>query len=412
MYIIKDFKVALFLGYKSIVNGHKGTIVLMIFILSLAFVNLVFVASILNGITDTINNQLIDNLVANIIVDPQEEPKRKDYILHAKELRQSIESLPGVVATIAHYKMTATFAYDKDKDGDFKYGTWEVIGIDPKEEPLVTGISNHIIMGRYLEGRGIGDIVLGSDIAGGYGALEEFRSLGGVGVGEKVRLNFGNGTTRKYTVQGISKVRFTLIDQIAYITAKEAKSILQTSDDRVSQILVKIDETGNEDWYIEKIREMAPNLKVRKWTEYTSIVGDLTKSFDLIAAMISLIGLAVAAVTIFILIYVNAINKRRQIGILKAIGIKENIIIISYILQALFYAIFGIVFGFIIMFYAVEPYFINHPLAFPIGDITLTIKEFQVFQGVFGLLGAAFVAGLIPAWRAARENILKAIWGA
>jgi len=408
----KDLKVAFFLGYKSIVNGHKGTIVLMIFILSLAFVNLVFVASILNGITTTINNQIVNNYVANIVISPQEEPRRKDYIVHTKELRQQIKNLPGVTATVAHYKMIATFAYDKNKDGQFKYGSWEVIGVDPEEEPSVTGILNNIIAGNYLEGLGSGDIVLGSDIAGGYGAVEEFKSLGGARVGEKVRLNFGNGATREYTVRGISKVRFILIDQTAYITAKEAKSILQLSDDRASQILVKIDKTGNEDWYIEKIKEIAPNLKVRKWTEYTSIVGDLTKSFDLIAAMISIIGLAVAAITIFILIYVNAINKRRQIGILKAIGIKENIVIISYILQALFYAISGIVLGSIIMFYFVEPYFIHHPLMFPIGDITLTIKEFQVTQGVFGLLVAAFIAGLIPAWRAARENILKAIWGA
>jgi len=408
----KDLKVAFSLGYKSIVNGHKGTIVLMIFILSLAFVNLVFVASILNGITTTINNQIVNNYVANIVISPQEEPRRKDYIVHTKELRQQIENLPGVTATVAHYKMIATFAYDKNKDGQFKYGSWEVIGVDPEEEPSVTGILNNIIAGNYLEGLGSGDIVLGSDIAGGYGAVEEFKSLGGARVGEKVRLNFGNGATREYTVRGISKVRFILIDQTAYITAKEAKSILQLSDDRASQILVKIDKTGNEDWYIEKIKEIAPNLKVRKWTEYTSIVGDLTKSFDLIAAMISIIGLAVAAITIFILIYVNAINKRRQIGILKAIGIKENIVIISYILQALFYAISGIVLGSIIMFYFVEPYFIHHPLMFPIGDITLTIKEFQVTQGVFGLLVAAFIAGLIPAWRAARENILKAIWGA
>jgi len=408
----KDLKVAFSLGYKSIVNGHKGTIVLMIFILSLAFVNLVFVASILNGITTTINNQIVNNYVANIVISPQEEPRRKDYIVHTKELRQQIENLPGVTATVAHYKMIATFAYDKNKDGQFKYGSWEVIGVDPEEEPSVTGILNNIIAGNYLEGLGSGDIVLGSDIAGGYGAVEEFKSLGGARVGEKVRLNFGNGATREYTVRGISKVRFILIDQTAYITAKEAKSILQLSDDRASQILVKIDKTGNEDWYIEKIKEIAPNLKVRKWTEYTSIVGDLTKSFDLIAAMISIIGLAVAAITIFILIYVNAINKRRQIGILKAIGIKENIVIISYILQALFYAISGIVLGLIIMFYFVEPYFIHHPLMFPIGDITLTIKEFQVTQGVFGLLVAAFIAGLIPAWRAARENILKAIWGA
>ncbi|MCK5122571.1 MAG: ABC transporter permease [Candidatus Pacebacteria bacterium] len=410
--MIKDLKLALFLGYKSIINGHKSTIALMIFILSLAFVNLVFVASILNGITTTINKQIINNSVAHIVIDPQEEPTRNKYIVHTKELRQQIESLPGVVATVAHYKMVATLTYDKNKDGEFKYGTWEIIGVDPEKEPLVTGISNHIIAGRYLEGRGSGDIILGSDIAGDYGAMEEFRSLGGVKVGEKVKLNFGNGTARKYTVQGISKVRFALIDNIAYITAKEAKTILQIPDDRASQILVKIDKTGNEDWYIEKIKEMAPNLKVRKWTEYTSVAGDLTKSFDLISAIISLIGLSVAAVTIFILIYVNAINKRRQIGILKAIGIKENTIIISYILQALFYAIFGIILGLIIIFYFVEPYFINHPLSFPVGDITLTIKGFQVLQGVFGLLLAAFIAGLIPAWRAAKENILKAIWGA
>ncbi len=409
--MIKDLKVALFLGFKSIVNGHKSTIVLMIFILSLAFINLVFVASILNGITETINNQIIDNSVANIIIDPQEEPKRKDYILNSKQLRQDIEDMPGVIATVARYKMTATFTYDKDKDGEFKYGAWEVIGVDPDEEPLVTGISEHIIAGRYLEGLGTGDIVLGSDIAGGYGAIDEFRSLGGVNIGEKVRLNFRNEITRKYTVTGISKVKLLLIDQTAYITTKEAKSILNIGDDRVSQILIKIEDTGNEDWYIEEIRKMAPNLKVRKWTEYTSIVGDLTESFDLIAAMISIIGLAVAAVTIFILIYVNAINKRRQIGILKAIGIKENIIIISYICQALFYAIFGIIFGSIIMFYFIEPYFINHPLPFPIGDITLAIKEVQVLQGVLGLLVAAFIAGFVPAWRAARENILKAIWG-
>ena len=407
----RDLKVALFLGYKSIKNGHKGTIALMVFILSIAFVNLVFVASILNGITETINKQIINNLVANIVIEPQEEPTRKDYILHAKELRKKIESIPGVVATVDRYKMTATFAYDKNKDGEFKYGAWEVIGIDPEEEPLITGISDNIIAGRYLEGIGDGDIILGSDIAGGYGAVEEFRSLGGVKVSEKVRLTFNNGTSRKYTVQGISKVRLLLIDQTAYITKKEAESILHVHD-RASQILVKIDQTGNEDYYIEKIKEIAPNLEVRKWTEYASIVGDLTKSFDLIAAMISLLGLAVAAITIFILIYVNAINKRRQIGILKAIGIKENIIIISYIIQALFYAISGIIFGSIIIFYVVEPYFINHPLAFPIGDISLVIKEIQVIQGVFGLLAAAFVAGLIPAWRAAKENILKAIWGA
>jgi len=406
-----NLKVALFLAYKSIVNGNKGIILLMIFILSLAFVNLVFVASILNGVTTTLNNQLINNSVANIVIDPQEEPTRENYIVHTKELRQQIEDIPGVVATVAHYNLMATFAYDKNKDGQFKYGSWQVIGIDPEEESAVTGIPKHIIVGNYLEGIGSGDIVLGSDIAGGYGAAEEIRSLG-TKVGEKIKVSFGNGVSREYTIRGISRVKFTLIDQNAYITAKEARSILGLSDDRASQILVKINKTGDEDWYIEKIKKIAPNLKVRKWMEYTSMLNTITQSFDLIVGMISGIGLAVAATTIFILIYVNTVNKRRQIGILKAIGIKENIITLSYILQSFFYAIFGIIFGSIIMFWFINPYFLSHPIVLPIGDVALTIKEPQVIQGIFSLLIAALIAGFVPAWRAAKENILKAIWGA
>lgn len=126
----KDLKVALFLGHKSIVNGNKGIIVLMIFILSLAFVNLIFTTSLLNGLTTTLDNQLINNSVANIVIDPQEEPTRENYIVHTRELRQRIENIPGVVATAVHYNLMATFAYDKNKDGEYKYGTWQVEDFD------------------------------------------------------------------------------------------------------------------------------------------------------------------------------------------------------------------------------------------------------------------------------------------
>jgi putative ABC transport system permease protein len=63
------------------------------------------------------------------------------------------------------------------------------------------------------------------------------------------------------------------------------------------------------------------------------------------------------------------------------------------------------------MFCFIKPYFISHPIVLPIGDISLTVKGYQATQGVLSILAAAFIAGLIPAWRAAKENILEAIWG-
>ena len=47
----------------------------------------------------------------------------------------------------------------------------------------------------------------------------------------------------------------------------------------------------------------------------------------------------------FIVIYINVIHSRRHIGILRAIGINRDVIIGSYLVQALFYAGMGVLVG-------------------------------------------------------------------
>jgi len=407
----QTLKVALFLGYKSIAKGNRATLALMIFIMSLAFVNLVFISSILNGIVVAINKQVKTNIVSNIVIEPQEEPVKKDSIIHQEELRRQVENLSGVVATVRHYKLTGTAAYDKEKNGKFEFASAEIIGIDPEEERQMTEVAQSIVDGRYLEGLGSGEIVLGSALAGGYGGGDELTSLGGVKAGEKIRVTFSNGLSREYRVRGIFKVNFGFADRQAFVTSKEAESVLSVYDN-ASQILVKTSSDAADDQIIGEIKRIAPNLRVRKWSEYVGELAGVTKSFDSITLVISTIGLAVAAITIFILIYVNVVNKRRQIGILKAIGIKQNIIIYSYILQALFYAISGVIIGMILIFYLIAPYFTQHPLDLPIGRTSLALDSMRVIYSITGLILAALIAGLLPSWRGAKENILQAIWGA
>jgi putative ABC transport system permease protein len=57
------------------------------------------------------------------------------------------------------------------------------------------------------------------------------------------------------------------------------------------------------------------------------------------------IGLLIAFVIIFVVIYVNIVNKKRQIGVQKAIGIEQNVIVASFVLQAMLYAGTGIILG-------------------------------------------------------------------
>lgn len=197
---------------------------------------------------------------------------------------------------------------------------------------------------------------------------------------------------------------------MAFITNKDAESVLSLYDS-ASQIIVKIDKPDSEDIYIQQIKSLLPNLEVRKWTDYIGVVGDLSSSFGMIGMFVSAIGLIVAAITIFMLVFINVRQKRRQIGILKAIGIPHDIIIYSYLIQTLFYWLCGTIIGTLLIFFVISPYFSSNPLETPIGKTGLSISSSGVTFNIISLLIATFIGGLIPAWRGARENIIKAIWG-
>ena len=119
----------------------------------------------------------------------------------------------------------------------------------------------------------------------------------------------------------------------------------------------------------------------------------------------------VAGIVIFIVIYINVISKKRQIGILRAIGIKRDVIVGSYLAQALFYAVLGIIFGGLIFGYGIQSYFTLHPIDLPIGQVSLAIKQMTIQYAVLGLLVAAVLAGLIPVISITRQSIIQAIWG-
>jgi ABC-type antimicrobial peptide transport system permease subunit len=96
---------------------------------------------------------------------------------------------------------------------------------------------------------------------------------------------------------------------------------------------------------------------------------------------------------------------------MKAIGMKQQIIVLSYVFLALFYALVGIGAGTIILQTLIVPYFAAHPLSFPMGLVTPQIVPGEFLVSVISMLLVSIAGGFIPSWRVTRENIIKAIWG-
>ncbi|EKE06559.1 MAG: ABC transporter permease protein [uncultured bacterium] len=402
-----NIKTSFFLAYTSIKRGSKGTLVMTILIMTLAYVNLVFISSIFGGIVEAINRESINNQYSNIVIEPG---INKTYIDN-KEAIQLIDTIPGIIGSSAHYVDKALISYDEYNDGNnIKNGKWVVKSIDIKDERKVTEIHDSIIEGSYLESTDRDQIMIGKEIAGGHGGGLEHLSLGGILVGDKIDVQFSNNIKRTYTVKGIFSVKNTQVDQMAFITKKEMESILKVHN-LASEILVKIDNIGEEDIYINEIKNLGlQNEDIKRWDELMGFTSSASSSFTMISVILGVIGTIVAGVTIFIIIFVSVVNKRKQIGILKAIGMKENTIIFSFVIQALFYGIVGIILGASVILFILRPLFIANPLDFPVGWVSLKVTFNIIRISNISLLLASLVGGFFPAYRGARESILKSIW--
>lgn len=380
----------------------------MIFILALSFLNLTFVSGILDDISQTAIDEVIDTETAHVVINPQEEPEVEEYISGQRELRRQIERIPGVEATARHYELAGSLAYDQNKTGQFKRVSAQMIAVDPVQERNVLTTADRLVDGEYLDELATDEIILGIDLVEGYGGGTD-RNLGPVKIGDEVEIAFANGVIRNFKVTGFYKLGF--FSGLAFISAKEAESVLGINDS-ANLILARVDlKRDNLDNYHDQIQKIAPNLNVKKYTDVLgdeAAIGDL---FNTISAIMSTISIAVAAVSVFILIYINAIHKQRQIGILQAIGIKQSILIHNYVLQSFFLAMCGIVVGSFLVFLVLHPLLNAYPIQTPMGDISLTFSTFKILVSVASFLLAAMIAGLIPSRKVARQNILKAIWG-
>ena len=407
---MQSIRTASFIAYKSVRRGRVGMFVLMMLILSLSFFNMLFIPGVFSGLFNTIVGLLINTSTSHIVVSPQELPTPKAFIEDERQLRSQIETIPGILGTTRTYLTAASLAYDKKKDGVYKTVSGQIYGIDPAEAKKVLTLDKYIVDGKPLVDTDTDQIVISAGLAGGYG-LPVPSDLGGIKAGEKVNVVYANGSARTYTVKGIVKIVFGTALSSVYITSKEAESVLSASD-QASQILVKTDLSLHPvEYYATKISAFTPNLKVKKYSDLLAAIQPILSAFTLIATIVSFISVIIAAITIFVMIYINAVNKRRQIGILKAIGIKEGIIVNSYVLQSLFYVICGVICGMLFVFFALKPILAAHPIQLPFGPLILTFSPQLVIKSIGLFLVAGLFSGFIPARIVAREEILKAIWG-
>ncbi len=399
--MLEKAKVSFFLASRSITRGNKGITIFTVFVLTLIFVQLVLFSTILAGVTAQFNRLLVDFQTGDVVVEPREEQR---YIEDASALQKKIESLPEVTGTSARLKSSGSFRYKEKEMGATVYG------VNPTEESFVTGLEGAMVSGEFLSKPDRGEIILGREVSGGFGALMGSRSLGGVEVGDTVEVTI-QGRTREFRVKGIYTTLFFMIDAGAYMTRADMEEMLGIQNQDLAQEIAVRTVPGTDEFSTrEKLLSLGIGENVRTWREFAGILSLIENTLGMVRNIMNLIGLLIAFVIIFVVIYVNIVNKKRQIGVQKAIGIEQNVIIASFVLQAMLYAGAGVIFGYLLMNYVIVPYTVSHPLQVPAGAISLELDSFEALNRAVLLFLASVVGSVIPAYKLANKNLLELIW--
>lgn len=400
--MLEKAKVSFFLASRSIVRGNKGITIFTVFVLTLIFIQLVLFSSMLAGVTLKFNELMVDFQTGNVVVEPKEEER---YIESSSALQRKIESLPQVVGTSARLKSSGNFRYKEKEMG----GT--VYGIDPADEAFVTGLEGAVVSGDFLSRPDRGEIILGREVSGGYGALMESRALGGVEVGDTIELTI-SGRTRVFRVKGIYTTLFFMADAGAYVNRADMEEMLGVEGrDFAHEIAIKT--IAGDDEYETRTSLLSLGIKenIRTWHEFAGILRLIENTLGLVRNIMNAIGLLIAFVIIFVVIYVNIVNKKRQIGVQKAIGIEQNVIVASFVLQAMLYAGTGVILGYIFMRYGLVPYTVSNPVQIPLGAMSLRLDNAEAINRAVLLFLASIVGSVIPAYKLAQKDLLDLIWG-
>lgn len=429
-------KVAGKLAFRQVQRSSIWMNLLIILIMVLTFLNLVVITGILIGLITGSFQDYRAQQTGDIIITPL---TGEDSIVNTYEIRETLNSHPEVLRFTERYVQNVTVEANYQTRWDFESTENSIsaglAGIDPVIEDQVTGISEHIVEGEFLNESESGYALIGSLTLAEYTAFSDiFDPLVGVKPGTRIKVTYveadssresfeeGNtrdgidrsGTTAEFIVKGILDSK---VDEVAgriFITEADWKNVVGQKVDRVNEFAIVLKPGVSNAAVAKELNEygLARNSKIETAEEAVpSFLIDLQRTFALLGNLSGAIAVIVSCITVFVVIYINALTRRKQIGILKGIGIKGRAIELAYIMQSLFYAIIGSAIGFAIIFFILVPYFNANPIDFPFSDGILAVTVDGTFLRASILVFVTAIAGYIPSWLIVRQNTLDSILG-
>lgn len=409
---MNGIRVAVFLAIRQLVDRWRlnGTAV---FGIALGVLVLIGLTGVLRGFQEEFLSQILRvaphaRVVAEAPDDPAPlvAPLQGEFsaveVRHARtsgrdvrisapqEAADRLETHPQVIAAcpgIEGRTMTATTGHDAGA---------VLLGIMPSRQDDCTPLSQYVVSGSWesLAG-GRNRCALGAGLAESMNAQ----------VGDRVRVATAGGGGEMLIVGAIIDTDVPALDDVrVYAPLRTAQAVLGRPD-IVGHIDIRVRDPLEIDLVLPELAALV-DVRVEGWREANQNLLDLFKLQNSIIYFVILAILVVGGFGILAIQVMLVLQKRRDIAILRAIGLQRADIVACFLLQGLLIAVAGALVGDILGALLLD---LLRTLPVQSGGDIVDAQGFLIFEDptiyVWGLAFGSLIgtlAGLFPALRAAR----------
>jgi len=384
----------LFLSIKDLSKRKKET-AMVIFAITIGVVGPITTTAINNGMRDAFVGNFIDVVIGHI----QLQPNTGEIVINKSDSTvEKVRGIPGIKGAAPRIISGIEFITKDER------GFLNIVGIKPSEEERASTLVSSIERGEFLDDKDKNEILIGTSLA------DEFN----VDIGDKLTMRYRDEPTQQFDIKGIISTgtwdfdRFTIVAPYKIVQEFVHK-------DEASYILVRLENPSSSKNYKTLLQQETTLQNVKTWQELSAGMAGTVEVLGSISLVTSIISIFVAAISISLIIYTTVKNKMRQIGVIKAIGARNSMILKIYLAEAIFLGITGTLIGTVIGLFFINILNRNPIIMTPVEGVKLILRPWisplSILAADIAILITCVIGGTYPAIIAARTNIIKAIWG-